>query len=146
MDKRIGMNTTARERFTTSAPAQDRRPPATPSALPTRRGRNSDERAHVSSATDRNRTCSPIARNRSIETNMRTNGAAFLADRPSESGTGSSSDVRPPAKPSSYISDADWSASGMTRRASLLAAPPPPALLDHSPGESMGRISQETPS
>ena len=48
MDKRIGMSTTARERFATSAPAQDRRPPAPPSAPPTRRGRSSDERANVS--------------------------------------------------------------------------------------------------
>ncbi|CAE7230450.1 HERC2, partial [Symbiodinium microadriaticum] len=43
-DKRIGMSTTARERFTTSAPAQSLPTGSTYSAPPTRRGRSSDER------------------------------------------------------------------------------------------------------
>ena len=92
MDRRIGQSTVARQRFTTSAPAQERRPPAPPSVPVARRGRSSDERASPRTATERNRTLSPVGRNRPTETSIRTPPRRVQRD------------------PSSYISDADWSA------------------------------------
>ena len=118
MDRRIGQSAVGRQRFTTSAPAQERRPPAPPVPTSARRGRSSDERASPRTGTERNRTRSPIGRNRTTETHIRTSGAAFLGDRPDDSNTAASSTgPRPPANPpprivqrdpSSYISDADW--------------------------------------
>ena len=83
MDTRIGRSEFARQRLTTSAPAQERRPPPPPAVPSPRRGRSSDERAETQSA-DRNRTRSPIARNRPAQTTIRTSGSAFLGDRPNE--------------------------------------------------------------
>ncbi|CAE7844771.1 CML4, partial [Symbiodinium sp. KB8] len=119
MDRRIGQSSVARQRFTTSAPAQERRPPAPP-APTARRGRSSDERASPRTGTERNRTRSPIGRNRPTETHIRTSGSAFLGDRPDDSHTAASSSgptppENPPPRraqrdPNSYISDDDWAA------------------------------------
>ena len=120
MDRRIGQSTVARQRFTTSAPAQERRPPVPP-APTARRGRSSDERASPRTGAERTRTRSPIGRNRPTETHIRTSGAAFLGDRPDSSNTAASSSGPTPPEdpplrraaqrdPNSYISDADWAA------------------------------------
>ena len=137
MDTRIGQS--GHQRLTTSAPASQRRPPPPPIS-PGRRGRSSDERASTAS-TERNRTRSPIARNRPTETHIRTSGSEFFEDRPRcGTGAGSSTDrptepaMPPPRRgrdPSSYISDADWDAIRDNRAfestAPETAASPPPA-------------------
>ena len=74
MDRRIGRSS-GHQHITTSAPAQDRPPPLPPLAPPTRRGRSSDEHAGTAtaSASDRNRTGSPIARHRPSEMHIMQN-------------------------------------------------------------------------
>ena len=151
MDSRIGQS--GHQRLTTSAPASERRPPPPP-VSPGRRGRSSDERASTA-ATERNRTRSPIARNRPTETHIRTSGSEFLGDRPrSGTGAGSSTDrpsepaMPPPRRgrdPSSYISDADWDAIRNNRAfestAPETAASPPPASEAPSSASISGRLS-----
>eukprot|EP00439_Symbiodinium_sp_Y106_P069484 s3594_g11.t4 len=101
MDRRIGRSS-GHQHITTSAPAQDRPPPLPPLAPPTRRGRSSDEHAGTAtaSASDRNRTGSPIARHRPSEMHIMQN-----------KWIGHTAELRRANRePTEYISQADWDA------------------------------------